>query len=269
MRSHGVPNFPDLNPNGSVNLPSGINPQAPAFQTAEQSCARLRPAAGSRPPPISLAQQKSFVANAQCVRRHGVPNFPDPVFGAPAVRASVTTSPREAFQTRRKASFKPNTRPARTSGPPCHSGNCSKQRRRVVGRRQRRLAGHSGQSLAPPGRARQVHQRRRQGAPWAGTADVSAAGSSSCRSCSRTVATSDFPYGNRTGCHRPQYVNLHAAAACLNTGDPVLIVFGIARKTPSLPCACEAAELGGREENVGSGKPDTPCRRMHSESCSA
>jgi hypothetical protein len=82
MRSHGVPNFPDLNPNGSVNLPSGINPQAPAFQTAQQSCASLRPGAGSPPPPISLAQQKSFVANAQCVRKHGVPNFPDPVFGA-------------------------------------------------------------------------------------------------------------------------------------------------------------------------------------------
>ena len=82
MRSHGVPNIPDLNPNGSVNLPSGINPQAPAFQTAQQSCASLRPGAGSPPPPISLAQQKSFVANAQCVRKHGVPNFPDPVFGA-------------------------------------------------------------------------------------------------------------------------------------------------------------------------------------------
>jgi hypothetical protein len=92
MRSHGVPNFPDLNPNGSVNLPSGINPQAPAFQTAEQACASLRPA-GSRPPPISLAQQKSFVANAQCVRKHGVPNFPDPVFGAGGQGISYNVPP--------------------------------------------------------------------------------------------------------------------------------------------------------------------------------
>lgn len=81
MRSHGVPNFPDLNANGSVNLPSDINPDAPAFQSAQQACAGLRPGAGSPPPPISLAQQKSFVANAKCMRRHGVPNFPDPVFG--------------------------------------------------------------------------------------------------------------------------------------------------------------------------------------------
>jgi hypothetical protein len=80
MRSHGVPNFPDLNANGSVNLPSSVNPAAPAFQAAQQACASLRPGAGS-PPPISLSQQKSFVANAQCVRKHGVSNFPDPVFG--------------------------------------------------------------------------------------------------------------------------------------------------------------------------------------------
>jgi hypothetical protein len=81
MRSDGVPNFPDLNPDGSVNLPSSINPQAPAFQNAEQTCARLRPDAGGPPASITPEQQKSFVANAQCLRKHGVPNFPDPVFG--------------------------------------------------------------------------------------------------------------------------------------------------------------------------------------------
>jgi hypothetical protein len=81
MRSHGVPSFPDLNGNGSVNLPASIDPQAPAFQAAQQACASLRPGAGSPPPPISLAQQKSFIANAECVRKHGVSNFPDPVFG--------------------------------------------------------------------------------------------------------------------------------------------------------------------------------------------
>ena len=81
MRSHGVPNFPEVNANGSVNLPSSINPQAPAFQSAEQACASLRPGAGSPPPPISVAQQKSFLANAQCMRKHGFPTFLDPTFG--------------------------------------------------------------------------------------------------------------------------------------------------------------------------------------------
>ena len=80
MRSHGVPDFPDLNANGSVSLPSSINPQTPAFHAAQQTCASLRPA-GSPPPPITLAQQKSFLANAKCMRKHGVPNLPDPTFG--------------------------------------------------------------------------------------------------------------------------------------------------------------------------------------------
>ena len=79
MRAHGVPDFPDLNPNGSVSLPSSINPAAPAFQAAQGTCARLRPS-GAPPPPITLAQQKKFVANAHCMRKH-VSNFPDPTFG--------------------------------------------------------------------------------------------------------------------------------------------------------------------------------------------
>ena len=51
-------------------------------QAAQQTCASLRPDAGSPPPPITAAQQKKFVANAQCMRKHGFPNFPDPTFGA-------------------------------------------------------------------------------------------------------------------------------------------------------------------------------------------
>ena len=80
MRSHGVPDFPDLNANGSVSLPSSINTQSPAFQSAEGTCASLRPQ-GAPPPPITLAQQKSFTANAKCMRKHGIPDFPDPTFG--------------------------------------------------------------------------------------------------------------------------------------------------------------------------------------------
>jgi hypothetical protein len=79
MRAHGVPNFPDLNANGSVSLPSNVNPDSPAFQGAEGTCASLRPR-GAPPPPITLAQQKKFVANAHCMRKH-VSNFPDPTFG--------------------------------------------------------------------------------------------------------------------------------------------------------------------------------------------
>ena len=92
MRSHGVPNFPDLNPNGSVDLPASINPEAPAFQSASQACASLRPGASS-PPPISLTQQKSFLANAKCMRKHGVPNFPDPAFAPGGMGIGYNVAP--------------------------------------------------------------------------------------------------------------------------------------------------------------------------------
>jgi hypothetical protein len=81
MRSHGVQSLPDPSPNGGIDLPSSINPQAPAFRSAQQTCANLQPGAGGPPPAISPAQQKSFVANAKCMRKHGIPNFPDPTFG--------------------------------------------------------------------------------------------------------------------------------------------------------------------------------------------
>ena len=49
MRSHGVPNFPDpqFGSNGQVSIKitkgSGIDPRSPAFQRAQQACAKYRP----------------------------------------------------------------------------------------------------------------------------------------------------------------------------------------------------------------------------------
>ena len=40
MRTHGVPNYPDPLPRGGYNIPSGINPQSPAFQRAQNACER-------------------------------------------------------------------------------------------------------------------------------------------------------------------------------------------------------------------------------------
>jgi len=82
MRAHGVPNFPDPSPGGGFPLQtSGINQQSPAFLSAQKACAALEPGGNSQPPPISAAQQAGMVANARCIRKHGVPNFPDPTFG--------------------------------------------------------------------------------------------------------------------------------------------------------------------------------------------
>jgi hypothetical protein len=80
MRSHGVPNFPDANTEGSINA-AGIDETSPAFRTAYHSCGgllqgRRRPVHGQSTP----ESQRQLLAFAKCLRSHGVPKFPDPIF---------------------------------------------------------------------------------------------------------------------------------------------------------------------------------------------
>ena len=77
MRSHGVTNFPD--PGNGVQLPQG---SSPAVTTAMQDCENLMPAAeaGSQ----ATAQEKaSMLRVSQCMRKHGVSGFPDPIASVP------------------------------------------------------------------------------------------------------------------------------------------------------------------------------------------
>jgi hypothetical protein len=87
MRTHGVPNFPDpnLRPNGkggssiTVQVP-GPAGQSPRFKGAQTACKKLMPAGGaSSGGPVAQPQRVShLLAFAACMRKHGVPNFPDP-----------------------------------------------------------------------------------------------------------------------------------------------------------------------------------------------
>ena len=47
MRDHGVHNFPDPLPNGGFRIPTGIDTQSPAFNTASQACGSGRPPVGA------------------------------------------------------------------------------------------------------------------------------------------------------------------------------------------------------------------------------
>jgi hypothetical protein len=96
MRSHGVSNFPDPTAgpggegfNGVVSSPGSatltvdsITFSGPVFQSAQKACRKLLPGGAGPRPPISAAQRKAAIANARCMRTHGVPNFPDPTFPA-------------------------------------------------------------------------------------------------------------------------------------------------------------------------------------------
>jgi len=91
MRSSGVPNFPDPAAGGGFlfNRSAGVDPSSPAFQTAQAKCKKfLPPGPGSGPPP-SAQTLAHWLKIAQCMRRHGVSDFPDPRTRAPSHPAAV------------------------------------------------------------------------------------------------------------------------------------------------------------------------------------
>jgi hypothetical protein len=76
MRSHGVPNFPD--PDSSGNFDLSNDPTTSQETAANQTCNHLLNA-GTQ---LSAAQTQHTLSQllkySQCMRAHGVPNFPDP-----------------------------------------------------------------------------------------------------------------------------------------------------------------------------------------------
>jgi hypothetical protein len=80
MRSHGVPDFPDPTvQNGSVGFSitagDGVEQNSPQYQSARQACSSLRGGGTANSGSGNLAKELKF---AQCMRSHGVPDFPDP-----------------------------------------------------------------------------------------------------------------------------------------------------------------------------------------------
>jgi hypothetical protein len=80
MRSHGLPNFPDPDGSGDFAMPGDISPTSPRYIAANKACQSLN--SGSHLSPAKQAQMQSrLLAFAECMRTHGVPNYPDPTFG--------------------------------------------------------------------------------------------------------------------------------------------------------------------------------------------
>jgi hypothetical protein len=94
MRSHGVSNFPDptaaaagegaggfsiqRNPGSSTVMIDGVALIGPAYMTAAKTCDL---SATAKPQALTEAQKEALIAKAQCLRTHGVANFPSPFFG--------------------------------------------------------------------------------------------------------------------------------------------------------------------------------------------
>jgi hypothetical protein len=79
VRSHGEANFPDPSPTGGFKITSGSDD--PQLRAAEQACADLAPGGGQNQTAggsFTARQVAQVLAYAQCMRRHGILNFPDP-----------------------------------------------------------------------------------------------------------------------------------------------------------------------------------------------
>jgi len=80
MRSHGVPKYPDPTPSGLVKESlQQLGVSSSRFQSASSDCNHLLPNGGSGPSPAQVQQVRALALEfSECVRSHGVPNFPDP-----------------------------------------------------------------------------------------------------------------------------------------------------------------------------------------------
>lgn len=90
MRTHGIANFPDPNSEGrfiigysnqvinGVSHGHGVNQDSPQFLSANKACEKLLPNGGQPTAAQQRQQMSALLQLAECVRSHGIPNFPDP-----------------------------------------------------------------------------------------------------------------------------------------------------------------------------------------------
>lgn len=78
MRRHGITNFPDPNAQGNFELNGGLSTRSPAFAAADKACRSLMSKGSGMTPAQQAAAMAAALKFSQCMRAHGVPDFPDP-----------------------------------------------------------------------------------------------------------------------------------------------------------------------------------------------
>jgi hypothetical protein len=89
MRDNGVSEFPDPDASGEMTIDgilngSSLDPDAPGWKKAIAACKDLQPA-GFMGHKRNAEEQKPALKFAQCMRDHGVKDFPDPTPDGPLV----------------------------------------------------------------------------------------------------------------------------------------------------------------------------------------
>jgi hypothetical protein len=82
MRAHGVSDFPDPTDKNADSY--GVSVSKAVFTRAVDACKALKPP-GALSSKRTPKQQSAAIRFAQCVRDHGVRDFPDPVTGEPLI----------------------------------------------------------------------------------------------------------------------------------------------------------------------------------------
>ena len=82
MRGNGVPHFPDPDPKGEFEF--GVDVTREVWLKAVDACKALKPP-GALSSKRTPKEQSAGLRFAQCVRDHGVKDFPDPVNGEPLI----------------------------------------------------------------------------------------------------------------------------------------------------------------------------------------
>jgi hypothetical protein len=112
MRSHGVPNFPDPDPQGDFPpFHTGVSKQISA--AADDACEHLLSSGGTATPGQRQQKLAFGIKVAECLRAHGYPDFPDPTgLGSQSLPPAID----------------PNSPQFQTT-----ENNCEKQVRKVLG----------------------------------------------------------------------------------------------------------------------------------------
>ena len=93
MRADGVPGFPEpteghllIRVGGRDRLATGVDPRSARFQEAWRRCGNLLSNGGANSPALQAEAQAAALRFSQCMRTHGLPDFPDPTFAGNAVQ---------------------------------------------------------------------------------------------------------------------------------------------------------------------------------------
>ena len=94
MRKNGITEFPDSNGLSDQEFVEAIekaDPSSAAFKKALGACKELQPVGllGGKASPKQMSDRLKF---AQCIREHGVEDFPDPANGEPLVNTNLIPS---------------------------------------------------------------------------------------------------------------------------------------------------------------------------------